>query len=778
MSQSRSEQTQNISRKRQNSLSLQTRLVLFVLFAALVPLTIISVRDTVQTQQALINGAEISLKSSAAQTANSLDNFIQRTLDSIGAEAQLADFAAYLVLPADARTESVVRARTLDLLQNLSKKDTTNIISYALVDANGNVLLDSVDGPQKNESDEVYFQQAQFSQNPIVSYVTYEEDKTTSITFASAVTNNNGSYIGVLRVKFKSVVLQDVIIKSVGPSTDVSVLLLDQLSIRMADSQNPELILKSIVPLKPVDYSIAVNNHRFLDIPAEEQATNYPDFELALDNALNQPFFRADITPDVEGDDTIAVAFLQTQPWIVTYSRPTSIFLADVQKQIRTNIILVISTLIITAIITTLIARSLTNPITALAKVANLITQGDLNARAKSNTTDEIGVLASAFNSMTERLQENLANLEERVVERTDELQTANKINAHRARQFEAISQVSHAINQTRSLQDLLPQITRMISQQFNFYHVGIFLLDTNIEYAVLVAANSEGGQKMLARDHKLKIGQVGIVGNVAGTGAPRIALDTGADAIYFNNPDLPETRSEMALPLYRTGQGLIGVLDVQSTQPNAFGQDDIQILTTLADQVSIAIANARLYEETQKALLESEMLYRRNIQTGWSKFTRSQKLAGIRRRGMKSNLLTEPIELPGALEVTQSGNIYQMRADKNHESGQMTIPMKLRGEVVGVLNVKTDGDRVWSADEMDIITAILERAALSIENARLLDESQKRAAKERTIGDISAKIGSLVNIENILQTTIQELGNTMPNTDITIQFKKDQETE
>jgi GAF domain-containing protein len=270
----------------------------------------------------------------------------------------------------------------------------------------------------------------------------------------------------------------------------------------------------------------------------------------------------------------------------------------------------------------------------------------------------------------------------------------------------------------------------------------------------------------------------VGIVGNVAGTGIPRIALDTGFDAIYFNNPDLPETRSEMALPLYRAGQELIGVIDIQSTRQNAFGQDDIQTLTTLADQVSIAIANARLYEETKKALLESDLLYRRDIQTGWSKFSRSQKLSGIRRHSMKSDLLTEPVELPGVLEVTQSGDSYRIPADENNKTGRMTIPMKLRGKVVGVLSVKTDGDRIWSADEMDIITAIIDRAALSIENARLLDESQKRAAKERTIGDISAKIGSLVNIENILQTTVQELGNTMPNTDIAIQFKKDQETE
>jgi GAF domain-containing protein len=375
-------------------------------------------------------------------------------------------------------------------------------------------------------------------------------------------------------------------------------------------------------------------------------------------------------------------------------------------------------------------------------------------------------------------LKNNQSTLEQTVKQRTTDLQNANQYNERRARQFESIAQVSRAINQTRDLQELLPLITQVINQQFNYYHVGIFLLDVNNEYAVLAASNSEGGQRMLARNHKLKVGQVGIVGNVAGTSVPRIALDTGADSIYFNNPDLPETRSEMALPLFRIGQQPIGVLDVQSKQQNAFGQEDIQVLSMLADQVSIAISNARLYEETQKSLLESETLYMRDIETGWTRFSRSQNLAGIRRQGMKANLFAEPLDLPGAVEVTRTGDVYKSNGDNINRSAQMTIPMKLRGEIVGLLNIKTDDDRVWTEDEMDIITAIVERAALSIENARLLTDSLKRASKERTIGNISAKIGGLVNIENILQTTIRELGNTLPNTDIAIQFMKDQETE
>lgn len=383
--------------------------------------------------------------------------------------------------------------------------------------------------------------------------------------------------------------------------------------------------------------------------------------------------------------------------------------------------------------------------------------------------------LRNAQNKLTEtnrELQEIGANLEQSVAERTAELDAANQRNERRAMQFEAISEVSRVISQTQSLESLLPQIAQVISQQFDFYHVGIFLLDSNNEYAVLTAANSAGGKKMLARNHKLKAGQVGIVGYVAGTGVPRIALDTTADAIYFNNPDLPETRSEMALPLVRAGKQIIGVLDVQSTEQNAFGQEDIRVLNILAEQVAIAIDNARLYEDTQKALLEAQMIYRGNIRAGWVKFVRAQQLAGVRRRSLRTNFLVEPVELPGESDVVLTGRAFK-KTDTDQKTSSLTVPMKLRGEIVGVMNIKADDNREWNADELDIINAIIERAALSIENARLLTEAQKQVEKERAIGQISAKIGSHVNLENILRTTIQELGNTLPGTDVTIQFKE-----
>ncbi|MDP1545373.1 MAG: GAF domain-containing protein [Anaerolineales bacterium] len=361
-------------------------------------------------------------------------------------------------------------------------------------------------------------------------------------------------------------------------------------------------------------------------------------------------------------------------------------------------------------------------------------------------------------------------SLEQRILYRTRELENANVRIEKRAKQFQTISQASRVIISTKDLEELLPQITQVISQQFGFYHVGVFLVDLNKEYAVLRAANSAGGARMLARTHKLKIGQTGIVGDVAKTGKVRIALDTGADAAYFNNPDLPETRSEMALPLLQANGEIIGVLDIQSAMPKAFYQEDIEILTTLADQVSIAIDNARLFEGTRKAILESEAVYRRDLKTGWKKYSRAQKLAGIHRSGSRTIFLSEPVHIPGANEVIRSGNVYREK-EENTSSANLTIPMNLRGEIVGVLNVKTDDEREWSNDEMDIINAIMERAALSIENARLLEESRKNAEREHAIGEISAKISSGTEIETILKTAVRELGSQINGAQITIEI-------
>ena len=224
------------------------------------------------------------------------------------------------------------------------------------------------------------------------------------------------------------------------------------------------------------------------------------------------------------------------------------------------------------------------------------------------------------------------------------------------------------------------------------------------------------------------------------------------ADAVFFDNPDLPETRSELTLPL-RVGEEIIGALDVQSTQPNAFSQEDINILSILADQVSIAIQNARQFEQTRKALNESEVLARQFVQTGWQQFTKNKNLLGIQHTGARSTFLhrrngKKEQELPDS-DLPRSSK----------RGAHLSIPIRLRGEVIGSVDVRAPDNRPWDEDDLDIVTVIIERAAIAMENARLLAESQKRADKERIIGEISAKISMQSEIDDLLKTAAQELG-------------------
>lgn len=423
----------------------------------------------------------------------------------------------------------------------------------------------------------------------------------------------------------------------------------------------------------------------------------------------------------------------------------------EVQVSLRFASAILITLFIGALLVSLWVGRIITRPMYRLTKTVEQITGGNISARVKVESHDEIGILANAFNTMAERLNDILLSLEERISERTKELEKINESNAYRATQFESIAQISRTISSTQTLDSLLPQITETISERLGFYHVGIFLLDHHKEYAVLVAANSPGGKKMLERNHRLLVGETGIVGYVAKTGQPRLALDVGLDAVYFNNPDLPETRSEIALPL-RIGANIFGVLDVQSKKAKAFSQEDVSILSSLAEQVSVAIQNARSYQESQEALAQAEIISMQLSEQQWNKFLTRQTIGGYYFDGIDAKQL-------------------KPSADKAIPHS-LSIPLILRGTKIGTLKLNApDPNRIWTDEEISLAQATADRTALAIENARLLQDAQKRAAKERTIGEISSKIGSLINLENIVQTTIEELGSTLPGTEIAIQF-------
>jgi GAF domain-containing protein/HAMP domain-containing protein len=420
------------------------------------------------------------------------------------------------------------------------------------------------------------------------------------------------------------------------------------------------------------------------------------------------------------------------------------------------------------------ILNRITVPLQLLQAGANELQQGQFKSRINIQTKDELGKLADTFNLMAAQLETWISTLEQRVTERTTELNDANKKNAERATRLRTIIEIGNTITSLENLNELLPKIAQYVSEALGVYHTGIFLIDPTGEYAILRASNSTGGLKMLERGHRLKVGQTGIVGYVTKSGKARVALDVGEDAEFFNNPDLPGTHSEVALPL-QIGNQIIGALDVQSEQSAAFGEEDVDLLSIVANQVVIAIQNARRFQDAQDQLKEAQTLYQQFVRQEWKAVVSEGMHLGYRYSSASAAPLKELVTSPEIAEATRSGEITSIQ---EKSQSRLAIPIMLRGQTIGVLNLQVDEDRSWEQDEIDIAQAVAERVALAVENARLLENSQNTASKERAIGEISTKISAATNMDNILRTAIGELGNIIPDTDIFIQFVSGQELE
>jgi GAF domain-containing protein/HAMP domain-containing protein len=383
------------------------------------------------------------------------------------------------------------------------------------------------------------------------------------------------------------------------------------------------------------------------------------------------------------------------------------------------------------------ITNHLMKPIRNLAAAAQEIRAGRWDIKLPVVGNDEIGLLALAFKDMTERLHEVFAEMEKRVVERTLDLE-------RRSNQVQVAAEVARDAATSQVLDVLLNRAVNLVRERFGFYHAGIFLLDDAREYAVLRSATGEAGQIMLERGHKLKVGQEGIVGFVSGTGEPRISLDVGVDAVHFKNPILPETRSEMSLPL-RAGDTVIGVLDVQSKQAAAFDEEDITILQTMADQLAVAIQNARLLKEAQENLQQMQMLYGLYNLDAWESLKSTRSVAGYQIDS--SGLRAVPVLLNG-----DSG-----KQEVSPDLPPISRPIDVRGRTIGYLEVWPDQEQVTS-EEANFIDAISERISLALESARIFEETRSLAFREETLNQIISHFNQSLDFNSLVESALTQL--------------------
>jgi GAF domain-containing protein len=322
-------------------------------------------------------------------------------------------------------------------------------------------------------------------------------------------------------------------------------------------------------------------------------------------------------------------------------------------------------------------------------------------------------------------LETERGSLEERVAERTLQLRAVNDV-----------GRVASAILDP---EELISRVVNLITDQFGYYYAAIFLVDEKGEWAVLHNATGEAGRVLRENKHRLRVGGNSMVGTAISTGQARIALDVGAEPIRFENPLLPYTRSELALPLI-VADRVLGALDVQSTQEAAFGPQEIDTLQSMVSQVAIAFDNARLFQDAQKNIAEMQVIQRQYVLDSWAPMSGSEEL----------NYQVGDDDLPVGM-------------------AELNIPLSLRDEIIGQISLATETE--WTPEQRNLIEAIATQAALALENARLVEGSQASAARERLLAEITGKVWSSNTIDGILQTAIRELGRALDASEASIEL-------
>jgi len=401
--------------------------------------------------------------------------------------------------------------------------------------------------------------------------------------------------------------------------------------------------------------------------------------------------------------------------------------------------------------------------------IATVITVFLTTARQLLTTADNAKLIQD-LSQATRQLQASSENLEAQVIQRTKEFQNQKN-------KLYQVAQAARDIAATSSLDSVLELASTSLPATLQLYHVGIYMLDANREFAVLVSASSSEGKQMTADGYKLDLlkEKTSLIVQAASSGEPALASISDPLTAPPPRPILPDTRSALALPL-KVGNRIIGILDLQSSQPQAFqSQDDIAILQIIADQIAIAIERARLLTQVEESLKELQRAYGETTRERWRTFSEMTPTGNTGYRFDKIRI--HPLRLmPEVSEEAIRGGAphIQARSEKNaSQPSQVTIPIKLRGQTIGVVNLKLKENH--NPNTIKTITLAVERLAGALESARLFEEARLKAEREQIIAQVTAAIGSASEFETILRTTVEEIGRSLGDAEVSIQLAEEQ---
>lgn len=405
------------------------------------------------------------------------------------------------------------------------------------------------------------------------------------------------------------------------------------------------------------------------------------------------------------------------------------------------------------------ITRNIAIPLAGLARTAKRITEGDLEAEVPVvKQRDEVGQLATAFGDMTTQLREMIGSLEQRVADRTHRLKT--------------VASLSERLNAILDFDDLLDELVNRVKTSFDYYHAHVYIIDETQRNLVMTAGAGEAGVQMKAAGHHIPLdAPTSLVAQAARSGEIVWVDNVRQAEGWLPNPLLPDTFSEMAVPIVLEGE-VVGVLDVQEDEIAGLDEGDANLLRSLSSQVAVAIRNARLFAEVDTALADARISQERYLEEVWNR-TRFSTQAG-------TYLYTRPGVTPLAETIQQGAKQQALQQKKptlisagNGQSGSdvesqpgqsMVAPVKLGGRTIGTLQLHQlaqdePGTSAWSEDELALVGAVLEQVAQTAENLRLVEETQEQANYERTVGEITDKLRAAPSLNALLEVASRELG-------------------
>lgn len=417
--------------------------------------------------------------------------------------------------------------------------------------------------------------------------------------------------------------------------------------------------------------------------------------------------------------------------------------------------VLALGLVVLSVLLTLILNQLISPPLARIRRAAQGVIAGDYDIPIPDTQRgDEIGATAVAFDSMRSRVHSVIEGLENRVAERT--------------RDIEATQDISVFVATQRNLDPLMAGVVNLIIDRFpQIYHAQVFLIDNDGLYAIVRSSTGEVGQRLMERGHRLAVGGISVIGQVTDQGKTILAKNTAASQVHRRNEFLPDTNSELAIPL-RVGETIIGALDVQSKQSDAFPDDLIGVLETMANQIAIAIQNARLYEESLRRVAEIEDINRQATLRAWQEYMREQRqlkltsIAGVSTTSNETDLRKQALA-SGKIAV---GGITE------RNTIPLAVPIKLRNQTLGAVEWEVPQAEL-TQDKLELAQELANRLALSLDNARLFQESRRATERERLVNNIAARLTQQTNIEQILQTAVREVGQALRAPQVTIKLRE-----